>query len=96
MDAVEIVRFIKRAQQLGFSLDEIEELLQLADGGPDSCEAAREVAETRLADLAAKITDLQRMQDSLHQLVATCTRPRHDRTCPLLEAIATTANGAQQ
>lgn len=87
VDAIEVIRFVKRAQQLGFTLNEVEELLQLADGGPDNCDAAREVAQARVDDLAAKIADLRRMHDSLRQLVTTCGRPRGDRECPLLDAI---------
>jgi MerR family mercuric resistance operon transcriptional regulator len=88
-EAVRVVRFVKRAQELGFSLDEVEELLQLAGGGPRSCDAARALAEARVADLEAKIDDLVRMRDSLRRLVGTCARPRPDRDCPLLEAIST-------
>ena len=40
-DAVRVVRFVKRAQQLGFTLDDIEDLLHLSEGGPDSCDEAR-------------------------------------------------------
>jgi MerR family transcriptional regulator, mercuric resistance operon regulatory protein len=87
--AVELLRFVKRAQQLGFTLDEIEELLHLDGGGPDSCDAARTLAEARKADLEARIADLQRMRDSLADLVATCDQPRADRRCPLLAGIAT-------
>jgi hypothetical protein len=82
-------RFVKRAQELGFSLDQVEELLQLAGSGPRSCDAARALAEVRVADLEAKIDDLVRMRDSLRRLVGTCARPRPDRDCPLLEAIST-------
>jgi Hg(II)-responsive transcriptional regulator len=85
--AVELLRFIKRAQQLGFTLDEIEELLQLDQGGPAGCEAARGVALARKADLEARIADLQRMRDSLADLIATCDLPRPNRSCPLLAAI---------
>ena len=85
--AIDLLRFIKRAQELGFTLDEIEELLHLDAGGPDSCDAARAMAEARRADLEARIADLQRMRNSLGELVATCERPRADRSCPLLEAI---------
>ncbi|MQA85761.1 MAG: MerR family DNA-binding protein [Streptosporangiales bacterium] len=92
--AVEVVRFVKRAQQLGFTLDEVEELLGMTDGGPASCDAARTVAEQRLADLEAKIADLQRMRASLRRLVATCSRPRRDRECPLLQAVGTNAEGS--
>jgi Hg(II)-responsive transcriptional regulator len=84
---VELLRFIKRAQELGFTLDEIEELLHLDNGGPDSCDAARSLAEHRRADLEARMRDLQRMHDSLSELVATCDLPRGDRRCALLDAI---------
>lgn len=87
--AVDLLRFIKRAQGLGFTLDEVEELLHLDGGGPESCDAARALAEARKADLEARIADLQRMRDSLVDLVATCDLPRPDRRCPLLAAIAT-------
>jgi MerR family mercuric resistance operon transcriptional regulator len=86
--AVDLLHFVKRAQVLGFTLDEIEELLHLDAGGPDSCTAARALAEARKADLEARIADLQRMQDSLAELVATCDQPRVDRRCPLLTGIA--------
>ncbi|MEU8226180.1 MerR family transcriptional regulator [Kribbella sp. NPDC048915] len=85
--AVELLRFIKRAQELGFTLGEVEELLHLDTGGPDSCDAARVLAEHRRADLARRIQDLQRMHDSLADLVATCDLPRADRSCALLDAI---------
>jgi Hg(II)-responsive transcriptional regulator len=85
--AVELLRFVKRAQQLGFTLDEIEELMHLDGGGPDSCDAARALAEARKADLEARIADLQRMRDSLAALVATCDQPRADRRCPLIAEI---------
>jgi DNA-binding transcriptional MerR regulator len=89
VEALRVVRFVKRAQELGFSLDEVAELLQLAGGGPRSCDAARAVAEARVADLEAKIGDLVRMRDSLLRLVGTCARPRPEqRDCPLLEVIA--------
>jgi Hg(II)-responsive transcriptional regulator len=85
--AVSVLRFVKRAQQLGFSLDEVDELLNLADGGPDNCDGARVLAETHLAELDRKIADLTRMRDSLGELLSTCARPRAERSCPLLQAI---------
>ena len=82
--ALNLLRFVKRSQQLGFTLDEIEELLHLNTGGPDDCDAARSLAEHRRADLAVRIQDLQRMHDSLTELINTCDRPRPDRRCVLL------------
>jgi DNA-binding transcriptional MerR regulator len=86
-EAVRIVRFVKRAQQLGFSLEEIDSLLDLAAGGPESCDAARSLATDRVVQLDEKITSLTAMRDSLAQLVDTCGRPRAERACPLLHAI---------
>ena len=87
-DAVRVVRFVKRAQELGFSLDEVEALLDLAAGGPRSCEAARTVATQKLDELGAKMRSLRAMQRSLRQLIATCEQPRSRRECPLLEALS--------
>jgi MerR family mercuric resistance operon transcriptional regulator len=87
VSAVELLRFIKRAQELGFTLVEVEELLHLETGGPDSCQAARALAEARKADLDARIADLRRFSDSLGDLIDTCDLPRRDRSCPLLETL---------
>ncbi|MGW6200763.1 MerR family DNA-binding protein [Kribbella sp. NPDC055110] len=87
VSAVGLLRFVKRAQELGFALDEVEELLHLDGGGPDGCDAARALAEHRRNDLAARIADLQRMHDSLSALFETCDLPRADRKCALLVAI---------
>lgn len=87
--ALRLLRFIKRAQELGFTLDEVAELVHLDAGGPEGCDAARALAKTRQADLRARILDLQRMHDSLAELIATCERPRADRSCPLLAGLQT-------
>lgn len=84
---VETVRFVKRAQELGFTLDEIRELLHLAEGGPEDCDTATALAQARLTALEDKIADLVRMRDSLLELVQTCELPRQDRHCPLLRAL---------
>lgn len=86
--AVRIVRFIKRAQDLGFALDDVESLLELADGGPEGCEATRALATGKIADLDARIADLQAMRAALARLVATCEQPRDRRECPILAEIS--------
>ena len=86
-EAVGVVRFVKRAQELGFSLEEIETLLTLAAGGPESCDSARALASRRLGELDAKMRSIRAMQDSLRRLVATCEMPRAERDCPLLDAL---------
>lgn len=85
--AVELLRFVKRAQRLGFTLDEVEELLRLSHAGQDGCDAARALARARQADLDARIADLQRIRDCLAELVSSCEPPRADGGCPLLDAI---------
>ena len=90
-DAVRVVRFVKRAQQLGFTLDDIEDLLHLAQGGPASCEEARTMAGTRIADLQLRIDELTAMRDALARLIDTCDQPRAERDCPILRDIETAA-----
>ena len=85
--AVSLIRFIRRAQELGFTLAEVETLLELAAGGPEACDAARLLAANKVADLDRRIETLRRMRDSLTTLVATCQRPRPDRECPLIQSI---------
>jgi DNA-binding transcriptional MerR regulator len=90
-DAVRVVRFVKRAQLLGFTLDDIEDLLHLAGGGPDSCQEARTMARTRIADLQLRIDELSGMRDALARLIDTCDQPRAERDCPILYDIETAA-----
>jgi DNA-binding transcriptional MerR regulator len=85
--AVRTVRFVKCAQQLGFSLEEVDVLLHLAAGGPRNCEAAKRLAVKKVGELEAKIARLSMMRDSLGRLVETCDRSPNKRECPILEAI---------
>jgi DNA-binding transcriptional MerR regulator len=87
--AVQVLRFVKRVQELGFSLDEAEELVHLAAGGPRACETARTLATARMSEIARRLADLQRMRDCLAELVATCDLPRRDRRCFLPDALHT-------
>jgi MerR family mercuric resistance operon transcriptional regulator len=87
-DAVATVRFIKRAQRLGFTLDDIEDLLHLAEGGPEQCDSVRSMVSTRIVDLDRRIAELRTMRDALDRLVATCDQPRDQRECPILHEIA--------
>lgn len=87
LESVQALRFIKRAQELGFTLKEVEQLLHLASGGPQACDAARDLANHRIADLDERIADLQAMRDSLARLAQTCARPHGERDCPLLQSL---------
>lgn len=81
------VRFIKSAQRLGFSLDEVAGLLKLEDG--THCDEAREAAEQKLRDVRAKLADLRRMEIVLQQLVEQCRELSGTVRCPLIVALHT-------
>jgi MerR family mercuric resistance operon transcriptional regulator len=79
------VRFIKSAQRLGFSLDEIADLLKLEDGS--HCTEVREQAEHKLADVRARLADLQRIEGALQGLVERCCATSGRVQCPLIAAL---------
>ena len=86
-DAVQIVRFIRRAQDLGFSLDEVEELLRLRRSSGRNRDRIRAIATRRVRDIERKISELERMRQALQTLVHAC----HEGTtldCPIIEALA--------
>lgn len=86
-DAVGIVRFIKRAQDLGFSLDEIDELIKLRGVRRGERHRVRALAERKIDEIDHKIAQLQSMRDALGVLVASCHRGT-DAECPIIEALA--------
>ncbi|MDO9234422.1 MAG: Hg(II)-responsive transcriptional regulator [Aquabacterium sp.] len=79
------VRFIKAAQRIGFTLDEIAQLLRLEDG--TQCSQARHIAQNKLADVRHRLADLQRMETALADLVERCTAGRGKVTCPLIASL---------
>jgi len=80
------LRFIRRAKTLGFSLDEIGELLRLNDGGGRRG-AVRALAEQRLSEIEQKLTELSRMRDTLRHLVHQCHGDGPLAGCPIIEAV---------
>jgi MerR family mercuric resistance operon transcriptional regulator len=85
-EALRRLHFIKRAQRLGFSLDEVRMLLELSDGR--HCAETRELAERKLALVKAKLADLGAMRDALTGLVSACRRGGRGCGCPLIDALA--------
>lgn len=79
------VKFVKSAQRLGFSLDEIGQLLKLEDG--THCSKAVELAAHRLADVHARMADLTRMEEALSKLVSECNAHQGNVSCPLIAAL---------
>ncbi len=79
------VKFVKSAQRLGFSLDEIAELLRLDDG--THCEEASSLAEHKLKDVREKMADLARMETVLSELVCACHARKGNVSCPLIASL---------
>jgi Hg(II)-responsive transcriptional regulator len=85
-DAVRVVRFIKRAQDLGFSLDEVEELLRLRRSSGRSRNRIRAVAQQRIRQIEEKLVELERMKAALRTLVHSCHKG-DTLECPIIEAL---------
>ncbi|HEY9097350.1 MAG TPA: Hg(II)-responsive transcriptional regulator [Thiobacillus sp.] len=79
------VLFIKAAQRIGFTLDEIAQLLNLDDGM--HCSEARAIAEHKLEMVREKLADLQRIETALAQLVGRCEASKGKVSCPLIDAL---------
>ncbi len=87
--SVSRIRFIKRAQVLGFSLAEIAELLDLRVHPRSNCDDVRAKAERKRAEIDRKIGDLRRMRLSLEELIRACEARKPTRECPILENLET-------
>ena len=81
----ERLRFIKRAQAMGFTLTEIESLLRLR--ARRSCRATRELAATKLRIVDRRIRELRQLRKELANLVASCDANVADATCPVIERL---------
>jgi MerR family mercuric resistance operon transcriptional regulator len=82
------LRFIKSAQRMGFRLDEAAELLALNSSA--ACTQARQRAERKLADVRERLSDLQRVEAELQDLVERCSKANQTTTCPLMDALRST------
>ena len=85
-DSVKRIRFIKRAQDLGFTLAEIANLLALEDGR--SCRETRELARRKLAIVESRLTDLNRLRKTLRELIARCDTSRGKVSCPIIGVLS--------
>jgi MerR family mercuric resistance operon transcriptional regulator len=88
-DAVRRVQFIKRAQELGFALKDIKELLSLRAAPGSRCADVRQRAQAKVQDIDTKIGTLQRMRKALMKLIGECEGRKPISACPILEALDT-------
>ena len=80
------IRFIKRAQALGFSLDEIALLLGLSDG--KHCAETKALAGKKLTMVEEKINDLAAIEKALKGLITECSKGSRRSGCPIIDALA--------
>lgn len=81
---VETIKFIKRAQCLGFSLQEIADLLKIGDG---HCHDVRLRAEKKRTKIAEQIRDLQALRNTLDKLISSCNAGNNEQHCPIVETL---------
>lgn len=86
-DAVRRVQFIKRTQELGFTLKEIMELLSLRAAPRTQCTDVRDRAEVKVRDIDDKVRALQAMRKALSKLIGECSGEGPVTHCPILEAL---------
>lgn len=93
-EAVHRIRFIRHAQQLGFSLNEVSDLLLLRVDPDTSSREVRQRAETKIADIERRIEDLRQVQQALATLMVSCTGQGSISECPILDALDLNARPA--
>lgn len=85
--AVSRMRFIRHAQELGFSLREVQDLLCLRVRHGAACDVIERKTRLKIAVVERKIHDLQRLQRTLDRLATACAARRPTDDCPILEAL---------
>ena len=84
---VQRVRFIKRAKELGFTLTEIKELLDLRSSASSCCEDVRARSKAKIRDIEEKLRSLEAMRAALTKLVRACSGEGPTVECPILESL---------
>ncbi|MGH8153274.1 MAG: heavy metal-responsive transcriptional regulator, partial [Rhodanobacteraceae bacterium] len=86
-ETIERLRFIRRAKELGFTLEEIRELLALTTDRERGVEGVKQRAEARLGEVEQRIHELQRVKRGLRQLIDACPGRGPLEYCPILRAL---------
>ena len=91
-DQIKRIKFIRQAQQIGFSLHEIHELLSLRADPAADCSAVRNQAANKLEEVRGKIEQLRRIESALEDLIAVCPGRGGLQACTILDTLAETAD----
>jgi MerR family transcriptional regulator, copper efflux regulator len=86
-ETVRMLTFVKRAQELGFTLREVKELLKFRTAGLQKRDAVRAAAQAKVEDIDARIADLTAIRAALSSLLTTCACQGTKPECPILEAL---------
>jgi MerR family mercuric resistance operon transcriptional regulator len=86
------IKFIKRAQELGFTLKEISELLALRVDAKTTCAKVKKQAEAKISDIEEKILLLKKMKAALGKLASSCKDHKPQQGCPILEYLNEQSN----
>jgi MerR family mercuric resistance operon transcriptional regulator len=87
-DDVSRVTFVRRTQELGFSLQAIRELLAMTEKSTSTCGDVHVLAERHLEDIRRRREDLERLEEMLSPLVAACPRKGSVDHCPIVNALS--------
>lgn len=83
-ESISRLRFIKFAQELGFSLKDIKELLALRGNDKSACAKTKARAQKQLAEVESRILQLEQMRDTLKGLIGECEKNKLSPCCPIL------------
>ncbi len=87
IDAVKTIKFIKHAQELGFKLDEIKELMNLRVPSVGRCKRVKKHAWEKLTSIQQKISLLKKIEQTLKKLIVDCEQNKTSQDCPIIESM---------
>ncbi|NOT15700.1 MAG: MerR family transcriptional regulator [Methylotenera sp.] len=82
---IEKLHFIKRAQAIGFTLEEIKDLLAME--ACDACQQTHDASLIKLNMVNARITELERIRETLKELIGKCEKENYEATCPIIDSL---------
>lgn len=92
-DAIRRIAFIKHAQEIGFSLREVEELLSLRVNSKTTCGDVQKKTEAKIVEVESKILNLQRIKRALEKMTDICRSNTRTNECPILDMLDADGRG---